>query len=234
MRSWTLAGFVRFPLVRTPTCQAVFNSSRVFRRAFALALFSLSPVTAQSPTASGPATGDSLIVGNGDVIKVVVWREKDLAGSFKVNENGDLTIPLVGTRHAAGMRWSVLYDSLMTEYRRVLRQPAVNLTLLRPVYVFGEVTKPGLYEADPTMSLAAVVALAGGARPEGDLGKLRVVRNGQTLVKDVSIDSPLLQAGVQSQDQIFIDRRGWFDRNSTFLAGSVLSIASILVTVLHR
>ena len=167
-------------------------------------------------------------------MKVLVWREKELGGSFKVSENGQLTLPLVGTRRASGLAWSALYDTLMTEYRRVLKQPAVNLTLLRPVYVFGEVTKPGLYEADPTMSLAAVVALAGGARPEGDLEKLRVVRNGLTILQDVPVDSRLLQSGVQSQDQIFVNRRGWFDRNSTFVAGSVISLATLLVTIVRR
>lgn len=202
--------------------------------ALALALFVLPSARAQTSTPTSAPSADNVIVGNGDIVKVLVWREKDLGGSFKVNENGQLTIPLIGTRRASGLAWSALYDTLMTEYRRVLKQPAVNLTLLRPVYVFGEVTKPGLYEADPTMSLAGVVALAGGARPEGDLNKLRVVRNGQTIVKDVSVDSHLLQAGVQSQDQIFVDRRGWFDRNSTFIAGSVVSVATLIVTIVRR
>lgn len=202
--------------------------------ALALALFALPSARAQSPASTPVPTADNVIVGNGDIVKVLVWREKDLGGSFKVNENGQLTIPLIGTRQARGLAWSVLYDTLMTEYRRVLKQPAVNLTLLRPVYVFGEVTKPGLYEADPTMSLAGVVAMAGGARPEGDLSRLRVVRNGQTIVKDAPVDSRLLQAGVVSQDQIFVDRRGWFDRNSTFVAGSVISVATLIVTIVRR
>lgn len=204
--------------------------------AFLAALLFASNARAQAaPMASAvPNAADGVVVGTGDVVKVLVWREKDLGGDFKVNENGQLTLPLVGVRAAAGMPWHVLYDTLMTEYRRVLKTPSVNLTLMRPVYVFGEVTKPGLYLADPTMSLAGVVALAGGSRPEGDLGKLRVVRNGQTIVRDAPVESQLLQAGVQSQDQIFVDRRGWFDRNSSFIAGSVLSAATIIVTLVRR
>lgn len=207
-----------------------------FLSALLAALLFASTARAQTaPVGSAvPSAADGVIVGTGDVVKVLVWREKDLGGDFKVNENGQLTLPLVGVRAAAGMPWHVLYDTLMTEYRRVLKTPSVNLTLMRPVFVFGEVTKPGLYLADPTMSLAGVVALAGGARPEGDLGKLRVVRNGQTIVKDAPVESQLLQAGVRSQDQIFVDRRGWFDRNSSFIAGSALSVASIIVTLVRR
>ena len=50
---------------------------------------------------------------------------------------------------------------------------------MRRVQVLGEVTKPGVYLADPTVSLAGLVALAGGATPGGDLHRIRVVRAGQ-------------------------------------------------------
>jgi protein involved in polysaccharide export with SLBB domain len=101
------------------------------------------------------------------------------------------------------------------------------------VYVLGEVNRPGLYLADPTLSLAGIVALAGGASPTGDLRKLRVVRQGQTVIERASIEGQLVQADVRSDDQVFVDRRNWFALNSTFVASAAISVASIIISLVR-
>jgi protein involved in polysaccharide export with SLBB domain len=133
-----------------------------------------------------------------------------------------------------GVQWLELRDSLLSGYRRELKAPAVTLTPLRRVYVLGEVNRPGVYLADPTLSLAGIVALAGGASPLGDLGKLRVVRQGQTIVERAAIEEQLVRVGIRSEDQVFVDRRNWFELNSTFVASAAISIATILVTFIRR
>jgi polysaccharide export outer membrane protein len=167
-------------------------------------------------------------------VRVRIWREPTLDGDFQVDEAGRLTVPLLGTRVITGIPWLDLRDSLLTLYRRELRAPSVTLTPLRRVYVLGEVNRPGLYLADPTLSLAGIVALAGGASPLGDLGKLRVVRQGQTIVEHAPIEGQLVQADVRSEDQVFVDRRSWFELNSTFVASAAISVASIIVSLLAR
>src|SRR5439155_267477 len=109
-----------------------------------------------------------------------------------------------------------LRDSVLAEYHRQLRNPSVTLTPLRRVQVLGEVTKPGQFLADPTLSLAGLVALAGGATPNGDLRHVRVVRAGRVIIESASVESILLQAGIHSNDQVFVDRRSWLERNGAF------------------
>ncbi len=164
----------------------------------------------------------------------MVWREKDLSGDFKVDERGRLTLPMLGVVNVAGRSFDQLRDSLIAEYQRQLKNPSITLTPLRRVQVLGEVTKPGQYLADPTLSLAGLVALAGGATPTGDLHRVRVVRNGQTVVKSASVESLMLQSGVHSNDQIFVDRRSWFERNQALVASTLVSAAGILVTIIRR
>lgn len=183
---------------------------------------------------AAPPTAASWSLGPGDWLRVAIWREKKLDGEFQVDEAGRLTLPLIGTRQVIGLPWVQLRDSLLVAYDRELKAPSVILTPLRRVYVLGEVTKPGLYLADPTLSLAGAVAMAGGAGPQGDLRRLRVVRNGVTLVRHAPIESQLLQADVRSLDQIFVDRRSWFALNSTFVGSAVLSLAGIIVTLVRR
>lgn len=192
------------------------------------------PADTVAVAGTAPLITESFMIYPGDLVRVRIWREPSLDGDFQVDEAGRLTLPLLGTRVVTGVRWLDLRDSLLSGYRRELKAPSVTLTPLRRVYVLGEVNRPGVYLADPTLSLAGIVALAGGASPLGDLGKLRVVRQGQTIVRRAAIEEQLIQAGVRSEDQVFVDRRNWFELNSTFVASAAISIATILVTFLRR
>src|SRR5262249_36076118 len=122
---------------------------------------------------------------------------------------------------------------LLAAYAHQLRNPSVTIMPFRRVQVLGEVTNPGLYYADPTLSLAGVVALAGGAGPNGDLRHIRVVRNGATIVKAASVESILMQAGVESNDQVFVDRRPWIERNGAFVASALISTAGVLIALIQ-
>ena len=200
---------------------------RFVRVALLLSLLPLARIRAQD-SASAPVFN----IGPGDVVKVKIWREKDLDGEFQVDETGRITLPLLGSVNVKGIPWAILRDSLQALYRRELKAPAVSLTPFRRVYVLGEVTKPGLYLADPTMSVAGVVAMAGGATPLGDMHRLRVMRAGRTVLDKGAIEAQLL-SGVQSDDQIFVDQRSWFSRNSTFVASAAISVASIIVALVR-
>jgi polysaccharide export outer membrane protein len=171
----------------------------------------------------------------GDVVRLSVWREKDLRcdSTCRVDEMGRLTLPMIGEIRVTGVQWATLRDSIMGLYAQQLKNPSVTLTPLRRVWVLGEVTRPGPYLADPTMSLAGLIAMAGGATPGGDLHRVRVVRDGSTIVNAASVESLLLQPTVRSNDQIFVDRRAWIERNGAFVASALISTASILVALIR-
>jgi len=76
--------------------------------------------------------------------------------------------------------------------------------------------------------------MAGGSTPGGDLHRVRVVRGGQSIIEAASVESLLLQAGVRSNDQVFVDRRAWIERNGAVVASMVVSTAGILITLLKR
>ena len=181
-------------------------------------------------TSSAPAAAFALRAG--DVIEVFVWREEGLSGQFTVDERGYVSLPLVGSREVTSAPWTAVRDSLRAAYARELRDPDVRLTPKRRVFVLGFVGRPGPYLVDHTVPIAGAIALAGGASGEGDLARVRVMRDGEVLIKRASIDSPLTQADVRSGDQIFVDRRSWFDRNSTFIVSAMISVTSIVVTVI--
>ncbi len=183
--------------------------------------------------AQAAAPSEAFTLEQGDVIRVKIWREKDLDGDYQVDETGDITLPLLGARRVIGVPWSALRDSLLVAYRRELKAPSVSLVPLRRVFVLGEVTKPGKYLADPTLNLGGIVALAGGASPQGDLGRLRIVRHGEVIARGAALDGATVP-DIRSGDEIFVDQRSWFDRNSTFVASAAISVASIIITLVRR
>ncbi|MDQ3225685.1 MAG: polysaccharide biosynthesis/export family protein [Chloroflexota bacterium] len=189
-------------------------------------------VSAQTATATTEPAGNALAPG--DVLRIAIWREPDLSGDFLVDETGVVTLPLLGKRNVLTTPLAALRDSLIAEYAVQLRNPSVTITPLRRIYVLGEVTKPGLYIVDPTISLAGAVALAGGASPNGDLGRVRVMRNGQVVLGHVAAGSSLSAANIRSEDQVFVDRRGWLDRNSTVAASALVSAATVIISLLLR
>ena len=174
---------------------------------------------------------EALTLRPGDAVELVVWREEDLCGEFRVDRDGILTLPLVGRYEATTLPWDDLRDRILQDFARELRNPSVILTPLRRVYVLGEVNEPGLLALDPTASLAGAVAMAGGTAEQGDLNKIRVIREGTVILQDVPVERGLADIDIRSGDQIFVGRRGWFDRNSTFLVSALLSVTSIVVTL---
>ncbi len=198
-----------------------------------LLLLAPQPTAGAQAALAGAQTGD-IALAPGDIIRISVWREPDLSGEFLVDEFGVVTLPLLGKMSVLDVPLSRLRDKLITRYTVELRNPSITVTPLRRVYVLGEVTKPGPYAVDPTISLAGVVALAGGATPTGDLGHLRVVRNGTVIRGRVSATSSLSLINILSGDQVFVERRGWLDRNGAVAASAALSAATLAITLLLR
>jgi protein involved in polysaccharide export with SLBB domain len=183
--------------------------------------------TLANPEAPSP------VVQAGDLLKIEIWREEDLSGEFLIDETGIVTLPLLGERLVGGLTLRAVRDTLIAAYRSELRNPSIAVTPLRRVYVLGEVNEPGLHPVDPTVSLAGAIALAGGANQQGDLRRIRVIRDNEIILRGIAAETALSAVDIRSGDQIFVDRRGWFERNSTFLISATIGITSIIISILR-
>ena len=184
-----------------------------------------------APGAGAPWRGDGFVPG--DLLVITIWREPELSGTFLVHEDGVVTLPMLGRLKVEGITVAELRDSLMRRYARDLREPIITVEHRRRVFVLGEVNQPGLQTLDPTVSLAGAVSLAGGSSEGGDLRRLKVVRDGKVLATKLDPDSPLGDLSLRSGDQIHVGRRGWFERNSTFMVSVVLSAATVFAALVR-
>ena len=105
-------------------------------------------------------------LGGGDQIRVITFGSDQLTGQFRVDDQGQVAMPLVGSIGAGGLSSSAfaakLADTLRNE--KFLKDPSVSVEVLayRPIFVLGEVAKPGQYAYSPGMTMLTAVAVAGG------------------------------------------------------------------------
>lgn len=121
-------------------------------------------------------------LGAGDRLRVITFGEEGLGGSFQVSDAGTIAFPLLGNVPVAGLSTEALASRLagLMRERNLLRSPSVVVEIeeYRPIFVLGEVAKPGQYPYRPGMTLLTAVAVAGGftyRAVQGHAGLLRLV-----------------------------------------------------------
>jgi protein involved in polysaccharide export with SLBB domain len=188
--------------------------------------------TARPPESTVQSSGAPLHPG--DRIRLKIWREPDLSGEYDVDESGQAVFPKVGALKVTGMSPAGLKDTLVRSYQVFLRNPAVEVRLLRRVNILGAVRTPGLYQVDPTMSLADAAALAGGAASDGSPDRVDLIRDGAKLPVRLARKTRLADTPLQSGDQLYFRQRSWVSRNTGILAGLLTATAGIIVTLATR
>jgi polysaccharide biosynthesis/export protein len=122
------------------------------------------PGSGLTPIADVPA--GSYHLGAGDQVRIITFSDEQLTGEFRVNDGGTIALPLIGPVKAAGLTTAQLETSIADALRakNLYRDPSVAVEVIayRPVFILGEVNKPGQYPYQPGMSVVTAVAVAGG------------------------------------------------------------------------
>jgi polysaccharide export outer membrane protein len=129
------------------------------------------PSPAPTPDATPHA---SYVLGPHDVITVAVVGRTDYSSQVQVQDDGTISLPLIGTVTAAGL--SVLQLKANVEQRLksggYFRHPEVTVTINNPTSEYatllGEVGQPGLLALDRELHLSEIIARAGGVRNGAD------------------------------------------------------------------
>ena len=156
-------------------------------------------------TSVSPPAG--YILSPNDAVAVEVFGEDDLKTAARINGEGNLSLPLLGSTHLAGLTLTQAVARLTDLYGRdYLVSPKVNVTLVgyaaRRFTILGQVNRPGDYqmpESSPGgIGLVEAIGIAGGytriAAPE------RIsVRRGNQLLK---VNAKRISRGVASDFHI--------------------------------
>src|SRR5688500_12015372 len=134
--------------------------------------------------------------------------------TFLVAQNGNVVLPRpLGPTRADGVIVSELEDSIRAAYTTYLRNPYVEVFVLRRISVLGEVRQPGIYLADLTMGIPELVARAGGPTEIGDSRHVTVIRGPGRLEFRGNRQQEMFVAQLHSGDQVVVGRKNFIVRN---------------------
>lgn len=132
----------------------------------------------------------------GDVLSIYMWAYPELTPplttvnannaeqlGFKVDQQGNLSFPLIGQIRAEGKTVTTLQNELNQRLKRYLKQPDAQIKVLqykgRKFFVGGEVRVPGQYALnDEPLNLYGALSQAGGLLATGDLNAIVLNRQG--------------------------------------------------------
>jgi polysaccharide export outer membrane protein len=117
-----------------------------------------------APGAQDDALGNYRLAP-GDRVSIVVFDEPQLSGEFFIDGGGDVLLPLAGSVRLSGLTLAEAQELIRKQFANgVLVQPAVSVRIkeYRPIFVTGDVKRPGSYRFMFGVSVKAAIATAGG------------------------------------------------------------------------
>lgn len=129
----------------------------------------VSPVAVSGSASFG--SGAAGPIGAGDLLEMSVFDTPEFSGKLRVSNQGDISIPLIGSLHVAGLK----ADEAQALIRQkliaggFLKDPQVTVFVseyaTQNVAILGEVKNPGIYPAFGSHHLLDYISLAQGLTP---------------------------------------------------------------------
>ena len=107
------------------------------------------------------------IIGNGDVLEIVTWKEPDFSREeIVVRLDGNISFPLLGDVMASGKTPIQLTNDIQAGLKEYVAEPHVTVTVRgaasKRFYILGEVVNTGEYPLTKDLTVLQAFALAGG------------------------------------------------------------------------
>lgn len=210
------------------------GASSPLRAQLDAANLSQSPINAHQQAVLPPATsasqnqpssqqaagaGGALLLGAGDLLDVRVFDTPELSGRFRVDNLGEITLPVGGTVKVMGLTAEQVQVAIEDRFRQrdILHHPHVEVFVLeyatQGVSVMGEVKLPGVYPLLGKHTLLDFISVAGGVTPSAS--KTVILTHRQSPGQVVSLDLSNSPQALEQQnlevgpgDRIVVTRAG--------------------------
>ena len=101
----------------------------------------------------------------GDRLAIAVFDEPQLSGDFFIDGGGEVLLPVAGSVKISGLTLAEAQELIQKQFADgVLVRPSVSVRIkgFRPIFVTGDVKRPGSYRFIFGVSVKAAIATAGG------------------------------------------------------------------------
>jgi polysaccharide export outer membrane protein len=123
----------------------------------------------QHPPIETQAAESQYLIGPGDAVNIIVWRNPEVSMAVPVRPDGKITTPLVEDLPAAGKTSTELARDIEKALAKYIQQPVVTVVVTsfvgnydEQIRVIGQATKPQALPYRRNMSLMDVMIAVGG------------------------------------------------------------------------
>jgi polysaccharide export outer membrane protein len=141
------------------------------------------PAAPSAAAMAGAAPADYLI-GPGDAVNIIVWRNPEVSMSVPVRPDGKITTPLVEDLPAAGKTSTELARDIEKALAKFIQQPVVTVVVTgfvgnygEQIRVIGQAAKPQALPYRRDMSLMDVLIAVGGVTEFASGNRASIIRN---------------------------------------------------------
>lgn len=153
------------------------------------------------PAADMPITATQESLSAGAKIKITVTGEDDLSAVYPIKADGTIDFPMLGKLKLSGLskaQAQELVTARLKDGYLVDPQVSVEAIKLDPIFVLGDVAKPGSSIYSDQISIASAIQSAGGLGQNGQIKSFQILRTtspSMTGLYNVQNDNEMLQAG---------------------------------------
>jgi protein involved in polysaccharide export with SLBB domain len=144
------------------------------------------------------------VIGPGDELLIRAWGQLDADARVRVDRNGQIYLPKVGSVCVAGISYEQLPDHLKAAFGVMFRHFDLRVTLgqLRSIQIFvvGNARRPGTYTVSSLSTLVNALFASGGPSIHGSMRHIELKR-GDRVVSDFDMYDLLLK-GDKSKDVV--------------------------------
>ena len=133
--------------------------------------------------ASAMTSDYKYVIGPGDTVNIVVWRNPELSLSVPVRPDGKITTPLVEDLDAMGKDPSSLARDIEKALEKFIRDPVVTVIVTafvgpytEQIRVIGEAAKPQVLAYKQKMTVLDVMIAVGGLTDFADGNRAKILR----------------------------------------------------------
>ncbi|MBC9073629.1 polysaccharide biosynthesis/export family protein [Thauera sp. CAU 1555] len=126
------------------------------------------------------------VIGPGDTVNIVVWRNPELSMSVPVRPDGRITTPLVEDLPAIGKDATTLARDIEQALAKYIREPVVTVIVTafvgpysEQIRVVGEAAKPQILPYVQKMTLLDVMIAVGGVTEFADGNRASILRTSE-------------------------------------------------------
>lgn len=165
----------------------------------------------------------SYIVGPGDTLNIIVWRNPDLSQVVPVRPDGQVSTPLIDGLVAQGKTSAQIARDVEKELGRYVRDPVVTVIVTNfvgpyseQIRVVGEAAKPQFLPYKQKMTVLDVMIAAGGLTDFADGNRATLVRSVEGNKRyNVRLDDLIKRGDIGANVEvlpgdILIIPQGWF------------------------